>query len=502
MIMVTAHSPTLGQKIRESRLLRGMTQAQLGQDLVTPSMISQIEADRAKPSAQLISALANRLDLPVEYFLNNLDEQFTFETYLRQAEYDLLLHRPQSALTALSALEKISASSLQGTARQQYNLLTAMSYRLLSRESEAIPLLEEIRVYAHRTLDLALLFRVGKESGYLEYAMNNALGAMRDWKNAVQIGDDLAARSPGDTELIGGLFELRLRLSELFLTLRRPAEAREILSQALTMGREFSRLRDISEFFMRKSRYLLEHGQAGSAKTAIERAITVMKSATLTQQHTLAQVLFEDVVATAPGQASPHAQSAPEGTGQKGVSAGTDPWVEASLAGVTADPQSFIKAELIRIRQALQIRDLVSAERRLLRCLDILHDYCRELPELAEQIRSQRLELFMSHAILAYLNGELKVAIERAEKVANQLFQEWSFRQADETKSKWKEAAPAIIQDAWNSDTVVSKSSKLVTVWAQLMEWYGELGDEEKVLEISERLQDFLEVTPDWPKPV
>ncbi|PWI57290.1 helix-turn-helix domain-containing protein [Sulfoacidibacillus thermotolerans] len=59
-------SSLIGQKIRELRLARGLTQTQLAEGIVTPSMISQIEAGKAQPSESLLKKLAQRLETPEE----------------------------------------------------------------------------------------------------------------------------------------------------------------------------------------------------------------------------------------------------------------------------------------------------------------------------------------------------------------------------------------------------------------------------------------------------
>ncbi|MHB1627049.1 MAG: helix-turn-helix transcriptional regulator [Bacilli bacterium] len=53
-----------GQRIRELRQERGLTQTELAKGIVTPSMISQIEAGKAHPSDSLLKELAKRLDVP------------------------------------------------------------------------------------------------------------------------------------------------------------------------------------------------------------------------------------------------------------------------------------------------------------------------------------------------------------------------------------------------------------------------------------------------------
>jgi len=63
---------SLGQRIRELRKQRHMTQAQLCHGLVTTSMISQIESDKATPSPALITSLAAKLGVTPDYFAADL----------------------------------------------------------------------------------------------------------------------------------------------------------------------------------------------------------------------------------------------------------------------------------------------------------------------------------------------------------------------------------------------------------------------------------------------
>jgi transcriptional regulator with XRE-family HTH domain len=52
-----------GEKLRAERLERGMTQAELGKDLYSPSYISLLETGRREPTAEVIEELARRLEL-------------------------------------------------------------------------------------------------------------------------------------------------------------------------------------------------------------------------------------------------------------------------------------------------------------------------------------------------------------------------------------------------------------------------------------------------------
>lgn len=63
---------TLGQKIRQARKSKGLTQQEVVGDFITRNMLSKIENDVANPSIKTVEYLAKRLNKPVSYLLENL----------------------------------------------------------------------------------------------------------------------------------------------------------------------------------------------------------------------------------------------------------------------------------------------------------------------------------------------------------------------------------------------------------------------------------------------
>lgn len=62
---------TLGQKIKEARLARGMTQKEVVGSYITRNMLSKIENDSATPSVRTLTYLANILGVPASEFLTD-----------------------------------------------------------------------------------------------------------------------------------------------------------------------------------------------------------------------------------------------------------------------------------------------------------------------------------------------------------------------------------------------------------------------------------------------
>ena len=62
---------TLGQKVKEARILNKLTQKELAGDFITRNMLSQIENDIATPSIKTIEHIAAILEKPVSYFIDH-----------------------------------------------------------------------------------------------------------------------------------------------------------------------------------------------------------------------------------------------------------------------------------------------------------------------------------------------------------------------------------------------------------------------------------------------
>lgn len=60
---------TIGQKLRQARMEMGLSQRQLCGDVITRNMLSQIENGSARPSMDTLLYLAQQLNRPVSYFL-------------------------------------------------------------------------------------------------------------------------------------------------------------------------------------------------------------------------------------------------------------------------------------------------------------------------------------------------------------------------------------------------------------------------------------------------
>ncbi|SDW79849.1 DNA-binding transcriptional regulator, XRE-family HTH domain [Alicyclobacillus hesperidum] len=204
---------SIGEKIRDLRIQRGMSQVDLADDLVKPSMISQIESGKVKPSYTLLIELAKRLGEPVETFLSELDPHFLLQANIRLAQYELATGRPQ---VARQLIENLPRASLQTRNLAEYRLTLARVHRACGEYPEAVRELEQLREHAYSAQDWRLLFYVLRETGQAEYDRGNLEGALGEWREAVALADRMEGKSGiSPLEWTQSLIELHLHLDAL-----------------------------------------------------------------------------------------------------------------------------------------------------------------------------------------------------------------------------------------------------------------------------------------------
>ena len=95
---------SVGDRLREARLARGLTQEELARGLATKGFISQVERNRATPSLAKLRLMAERLGLPLGHFTG--DQSLMEFTYLRKsAELAVKAKEPARALALIREAE-------------------------------------------------------------------------------------------------------------------------------------------------------------------------------------------------------------------------------------------------------------------------------------------------------------------------------------------------------------------------------------------------------------
>lgn len=120
---------SLGKKIKNLRLKKGMTQAELAGETITRNMLSQIENEAAQPSVGTILELAEKLETPAEYFFSEINDpepfyKLLFIEKIRKAyasgDYRKCIHRLDRLGASDDETEYLYAKSYFGQARAFY----------------------------------------------------------------------------------------------------------------------------------------------------------------------------------------------------------------------------------------------------------------------------------------------------------------------------------------------------------------------------------------------
>lgn len=166
-----APSP-LGRRIRQARQALGLSLAAVAGKDFSRAFLNQVELGRAQPSTQTLRIIAQRLQQPIEYFLEDPgDSTAAIELAIAEAEIDLYrggASRAQSLMTQL--LQRPIPLEL----RTQAQLTLAAAYIKQGQPLEAKPVLEEAMGTAERAQWHQLLVDLYDRMGSVFYLLRRA----------------------------------------------------------------------------------------------------------------------------------------------------------------------------------------------------------------------------------------------------------------------------------------------------------------------------------------
>ena len=145
----------LGQRLKEARIEAGLSQRQLCGEVITRNMLSQIESGKARPSMQTLTYLAQALDKPVSWFLEEQPAEAPADELLEKARESFRAEKYQDCLEKLEQLES----------GDEVSLLRTMSQLKLARQA-----VEESRHHYARSL-LEKAAQNGSQTAYYTESM-------------------------------------------------------------------------------------------------------------------------------------------------------------------------------------------------------------------------------------------------------------------------------------------------------------------------------------------
>src|SRR5207245_2000777 len=129
---------SVGERLRQARLARGLTQEQLARGVATKGFISQVECNRATPSLAKLRLIAQRLGMPLGHFTG--DPSPMELTYLRKsAELAIKAKEPAHAL---ALVDEAGPRARTANERADLQRIRGMALDTLERLPEALVALQ------------------------------------------------------------------------------------------------------------------------------------------------------------------------------------------------------------------------------------------------------------------------------------------------------------------------------------------------------------------------
>ncbi len=186
----------LGQRLRQARLSRNLTQSEVAANQFSVSYISAVERGQIRPSLGALEKLADRLQVPVADLLRLGDTGPAIagvgspraEAQVRDAQ--LRIHQGE-ARAALQALEALRSRTLSQREQALVAWRMAEGYRALQRGAEARAQAQDALAFAERAGDPELRERVRLELGRalsLEHKGQAAIEQFRAARAAIEQG--------------------------------------------------------------------------------------------------------------------------------------------------------------------------------------------------------------------------------------------------------------------------------------------------------------------------
>src|SRR5690242_1269340 len=151
---------SIGERLKAARTAQGLTQERLAAGIATKGFICQVERNQTTPSLPRLKLLADRLGLPLSYFLEG--EPPSDSGYVIKAAE--LAIKAGEARRAVSLLNEIVEDELAADDRANARRLRGLALIALGRRSKGLRLLQEAAAAAagdNPALNAAIYVEIG-----------------------------------------------------------------------------------------------------------------------------------------------------------------------------------------------------------------------------------------------------------------------------------------------------------------------------------------------------
>jgi tetratricopeptide (TPR) repeat protein len=187
---------SIGERLKAARTARGLTQERLAAGIATKGFISQVERNQTTPSLPRLRLLADRLGLPLAYFVEGpapADSSYL----MKAAELAIKAGEPRRAVTLL---DEVVEDELAADERADARRLRGMALLAAGRSSSGLRALQEAAAMApadDAMLSAAIYAEIGAAFGEQELFNVSVEASLRSlwWLDRVRHPDlDVKAR--------------------------------------------------------------------------------------------------------------------------------------------------------------------------------------------------------------------------------------------------------------------------------------------------------------------
>lgn len=260
---------TLGQRVRQARIARGLTQSALADSRFSKQYVSQIERDQLRPTDATLRWIADQLEVDPQFLATGIDgrELERVESVIARGEAALEAHDYAEAITLLAGVAESVPTDAAPDLELRLLLAESWARMYIGEMQEALPLVTRARELAEdpvfSDVDRAeVLFRLG----CCRYRLASVSTALALFNEAL----DLAERSgiPCD-RLRSRIFGWR---SRCYRRQRDWEAAREDVERALELAEALDDRRATADAYFLGALVSERRGQWVAARSYAERA--------------------------------------------------------------------------------------------------------------------------------------------------------------------------------------------------------------------------------------
>lgn len=258
---------SVGERVRNLRLSKHLSQAQLAGTELSDSYISLIESGKRTPTPAVIRLLASRLGCLPEYLSEGVEpeERLHLQVRVRHAELALLGGEPEQALKSFTDILSAADNDADLVKRARWGRARALE--ALGRGEEAIKALEELREEAGRDRG---------RSGWLPVivVLARCYRAAGDLGRTIALGESALGRL-AELGLLGGAeaADIGRTLIATYLDRGDAARARELADRLLEAAQPDPAA--MIAAYRRASRRALDEGAGGESLYLADQALAL-----------------------------------------------------------------------------------------------------------------------------------------------------------------------------------------------------------------------------------